>query len=293
MTSPYVRRRRLAVELRKLREERDLTTDELARLVFQSRPKISKLENAQIRPDLAEVVTILQALEVTGRRYDRLFKLAHSAARKSWWDRFGNAMGDRQRLYADLESGAKTIRSYNQTGIPAVLQTPELIAALIELDLAAGPVDYRPERMTEARTRRQQHLLNPDGPAYESVLDECVIYRLGVPRPVMSAQLRHLVKVVSTEQRITIRVLRYDAHLVGELLPKSSFSLYGFPEKADPPMAVVDTGTTDLILTERRAVKRYTRHYDLLRKAALSPAESLAFLSQVAEQLNDGTERSP
>ena len=54
MTSPYVRRRRLADELRRLREERDLTTGELARLVYQSRTKISKLENAQIRPDLAE-----------------------------------------------------------------------------------------------------------------------------------------------------------------------------------------------------------------------------------------------
>jgi len=54
MTSPYVRRLRLAAELRKLREERDLTTDELAKLVFQSRPKISKLENAQIRPDVGE-----------------------------------------------------------------------------------------------------------------------------------------------------------------------------------------------------------------------------------------------
>jgi transcriptional regulator with XRE-family HTH domain len=109
MTSPYVRRRRLAEELRKLREERDLTTGELARLIYQSRTKVSKLENAQIRPDLAEIVTILKALEVIGPRYDMIHELAHAAARKGWWDKYGNAMGPRQRLYADLESGAESI----------------------------------------------------------------------------------------------------------------------------------------------------------------------------------------
>lgn len=289
MTSPYIRRRRLAAELRKLREDRSLTTDELARLVYQSRTKISKLENAQIRPDLAEIVTILKALDVTGRQYDKVFDLAHAAARKGWWDRYGNAMGDRQRLYADLESGAKSIRSYNQTGIPAVLQTPELIAALIELDQAAGPVTYRPERMTEARTRRRQHLLGPDGPTYDAILDECALYRLGVPRPVMSAQLRHLIEVVSGEPRITIHVLPHDAHLLGGLLPRASYFLYTFPDKSDPSAAVVDTITTDLVFTARHEVTRYTGQYDRLRKAALSPTESLAFLGQMAARLDDGT----
>lgn len=289
MNSPYVRRRRLADELRKLREHRDMTTDDVARLVYQSRTKISKLENSQIRPDLAEILTLLESLGVTGKQYDKLFKLARDAAKKGWWDSFGNAMGPRQRLYADLESGAETIRSYNQTGIPAVLQTPELIAALIQLDQAVGPLTYRPERMTDARLHRQRRLLSPDGPTYDAVLDECVVHRLGVPRPVMLAQLRHLVNVVSAEPRITIHVLRHDAHLVGGLLPQSSYFLYTFPDKADPPMVVVDTVTTDLVLTAKREVARYTGHYDLLRKAALPPAESLTFLAQVAEQLDDGT----
>ncbi|MFA1548633.1 helix-turn-helix domain-containing protein [Actinomadura chokoriensis] len=290
MASPYIRRRRLADELRRLREARGLTTDELARLVYQSRTKISKLENAQIRPDLAEVVTLLEALDVTEKQYERIFKIARTAASKGWWDKYGNAMGDRQRLYADLESGADAIRSYNQTGIPAVLQTPELIAALIERDQAAGPITYRPDRMTDARMRRQQHLLSPDGPTYDTVLDECVIYRLGVPREVMSAQLRHMTEAISAEPRISLRVLRYNAYLSGVLMPKSSFSLYSFPEKGDPPMAVVDTVTTDLILTDRYEVAGYTGHYDLLRKVALPPTDSLAFLAQAAERLDDGTE---
>ena len=81
MYSPYVRRHRLAAELRKAREESDLSTDELARRVFQSRTKISKLENAQIRPDVGEIMTLLEALGIEGDRYEQLLRLARDAAR--------------------------------------------------------------------------------------------------------------------------------------------------------------------------------------------------------------------
>ncbi|GLZ09549.1 transcriptional regulator [Actinomadura sp. NBRC 104412] len=290
MTSPYIRRRRLAAELRKLREARGFTTDELARVVYQSRTKISKLENAQIRPEVGEIMTILEALEVTGKQYDRTLRLARDASTKGWWDRYGKAMGPRQRLYADLESGAESVRSYNQTAFPAVLQIPEFIDAMVELDEHQGTLDYSPARMVEARTRRQQHLLSPDGPTYEAVLDETMIRRLAIPATVKAAQLRHLIKVVTAEPRIVMRVLPSDVLITGGFLPKASFSLYAFAESTDPATAVVDTVTTDLVLTQRDEVARYTGMYDRLRKVALSPAESLAFLGGVANHLTNETE---
>lgn len=87
MTSPFVRRRRLAAEIRTLREERGMTTDELARRIHQSRMKISKLENARIRPDLAEIMRILDVLGVTGERWQEIIRIARDAAEKGWWSR--------------------------------------------------------------------------------------------------------------------------------------------------------------------------------------------------------------
>ncbi|MFG2089800.1 helix-turn-helix domain-containing protein [Spirillospora sp. NPDC048824] len=287
MPSPYVRRRRLAAEIRKLRESRGLTTDALAQLMYYSRTKISRLENAQGRPDLAEIVNMLNILEITGSEYDRLHKLAHEAAQKGWWDRYGVSMGPRQRLYADLEYSANSVRDYNQTLMPAVLQAPEFIAALVQLDECQGKLDYVPERMTEARMRHQRELLRSDGPSYETVLDECVIHRLVVPPQAMIAQLHHMIKVVSEEERITVRVLLHDAGIPGGFLPMSSFCLYTFAEAGDPPMAVLETVTTDVVLTQRREVERYATMYDRLRQAALSREDSLAFLERVANQRTD------
>ncbi|MEU8304652.1 helix-turn-helix transcriptional regulator [Actinomadura sp. NPDC048955] len=289
MPSPYVRRRRLAVEIRKLRESRGLTTDGLARLVFHSRTKITRLENAQIRPDLAEIMNMLDALEITGSQYDRLLQLAREAAQKGWWDRYGMSMGPRQKLAADLEYNASTVRSYDQTALPGALQCRPFIEALIELDESQGSPDYQPERMTEAREYRQRELLRPDGPSYETVLDESVIHRLAVPPAVMATQLRHMVSLLSEQERVTVRVLMHDVRIPGGLLPQSSFYLYTFAEPGDPPMAVVDTVTTDLVLNQRREVERYTGMYDRLREVALPPDASIAFLERVANQLADQT----
>ncbi|MFI0354085.1 helix-turn-helix transcriptional regulator [Actinomadura sp. 9N407] len=287
MPSPYVRRRRLAIELRKIRENRGLTIEELAKLVFQSRTKITRLELGQVRPDLAEIVKILHTLGVEGRQYDKMFQLALDAAEKGWWDRYSMAIGPRQKLYADIESGADSIRSFDQTAMPAVLQSPEFVEALVDLDRSRGALDYRPDRMADARARRQKCLLRPNGPSYETVLDECIIGRLAVPTAAMAAQLRHLVSVVTNEDRIVVRLLRHNSKIPGGFLPRASFYLFTFPDQADPPMAVLDTVTTDLVMTERREVEEYTELFDRLRNAALSPEDSLAFLDRVAADLTE------
>ena len=85
-------------------------------------------------------------------------------------------MGDRQRPYTDLESGAKNISS---------------------------PRTVRPMR-----------------PSWTSM-----IRRLPIPAAVIATQLRHLIEVVTTEPRITIRVLPPDVLITGGFLPKASFSL--------------------------------------------------------------------
>lgn len=163
MFSPYVRRLRLAAALRTMREDRGLTADEVARTVFQSRGKLSKQETAQTRPEAFEIMDMLDRLNVTGKEYDNLLDLARTAVRKGWWDKFANVMGPRQRLYADLESGAATIREFNQTAMPAALQHSEFISAVIALDECQGPLGYRPERMAEARSRREPGVSGPSG----------------------------------------------------------------------------------------------------------------------------------
>src|SRR5690606_35438911 len=113
VTSPFVRRQRLATELRTLREERGITADELAKQIFRSRTTISKLENARTRPDMGDVYGILRFLKVPEDKCEELYVIARETADRGWWDHYGDTMGARQRMYANIESGAATIREYH------------------------------------------------------------------------------------------------------------------------------------------------------------------------------------
>jgi transcriptional regulator with XRE-family HTH domain len=92
VSSPFVRRRRLADELRALREAHDLSADELAKRIHHSRMRISRLENAHGRPDVRDVITILDTLGIKGTQWEEIIRLAYDAAEKGWWDRYGDSI---------------------------------------------------------------------------------------------------------------------------------------------------------------------------------------------------------
>ncbi len=286
MTSPFVRRRRLAAELRRLREDRGLTADQLAKLLHVSRMKISKLENAHVRPDLAEVMKILDALGVSGAQWEEIVRIARDAAERGWWDAYGDSMGERQRIYADIESGARTIREYVLGVMPGILQIPEYTWALVDQMRAEGPLKYVPERSVAARAERRKAVLRQDGPEYEVILDEVGLRRFRVPPEVMTAQLHHLVRMVEGLPRLSVRVFPFTTGMVTARLPRSDLSLFTFPDPADPPMAV-GTADADIFQIDPEEVARIVRRYEYVRDASLSPVSSLSLLSELAEEIAD------
>src|SRR5918992_5711520 len=121
MISPYVRRLRLAAELRALRTHAGVTHVQLAKQIGQSRAQISRLENGHV-VDQDDVMKILDALGVDDERWTEIMSIAREAGERGWWES-NRFMGERQALYANLEAGAQTIREFQMTFIPGLLQT--------------------------------------------------------------------------------------------------------------------------------------------------------------------------
>ena len=294
MVSPLVRRKRLAAELRTLRETAGLTHEQLGRQVGMHRLKISRLETATSRPNVPDVMKLLDALGVTGERWHTLVQVARDAGERGWWEAYGTDMGGRQQAYADLEAGASAIREYQTVVVPGLLQLPDYIQARAEQTVRMGePMPGDLGRSVKARTARQRMLRRPEGPSYETVLEELAVRRLGAPPEVMVAQLRHLIEL-STDPaaRTTVRILPTEAELPGYLLARTPFSLYTFADPADPEVVAVDTETADIFLTEPDAVLRYQRLYDQLRDAALPIEDSLVFLVEAADRISSRAART-
>ncbi|WP_433325988.1 helix-turn-helix domain-containing protein [Spirillospora sp. CA-294931] len=287
MNSPFVRRHRLAVELRALREERGLTAESLSDLLHVSRMKVSKLENAHIRPNLAEIMKILDCLEVKGDKRDEIIDVARGAAEKGWWTGFSDAMDYSQRLFTDAESGATEVREFSQFAIPSVLQSRNYIHSAIKTALARSEFSFTPERALEAQLRRQEQFLAPEGPRYEVVIDEIAIRRPTAPLPVMVSQLRHLVEMATRHPRVTIRILPLTADFSGHILPTSGFSIYNFPDPSDPSIVFAETLGQHVVHIKPERVGKYRRQYKNLREIALSATTSLGLLTDLADDLRN------
>jgi transcriptional regulator with XRE-family HTH domain len=264
-----------------------MTADELAGRIYRSRMTVSKLENARCRPDVHDIIKIMKTLGVTAEKFDEILKIACDAADRGWWDSYGDAMGARQRMYADLESGAASIREYHQLALPGLLQSVEYHWALIELDrLEGSELNYVPEKSVEARQRRQQNIFRRGGPSLEVIIDEFLLKRLAVRPLVMAAQLRHMVQLVTREPRFTILVLPLDARLSPGRLPASAYTIYKFPDTDDPQLVVAETSNR-LVHTTPDEVAGYERLHDRLRQAALPVLESLSLLTDTADRLSE------
>src|SRR5437899_43351 len=101
--SPTVRRRRLASELRRLRDSAGLTIDEVGEHLECSASKISRIETAQVGVTTRDVRDMLDLYGITGEQKEALVQLAREARKKGWWHAYNEVFTG---AFVGLESDA-------------------------------------------------------------------------------------------------------------------------------------------------------------------------------------------
>jgi transcriptional regulator with XRE-family HTH domain len=87
--SPTVRRKRLGIELRRLREQARLTCEEVGQRLDCSGTRMSRVETGRISVRPGDARELLEIYGVTGTEADSLIQLAREARRKGWWHTYG------------------------------------------------------------------------------------------------------------------------------------------------------------------------------------------------------------
>ncbi|GIG61338.1 transcriptional regulator [Longispora fulva] len=286
MPSPYVRRLRLATEIRELRKAAGLTSEALARLIVGgSRLKISRLETSARKPDIGDVMKVLEALgvEAGSDRWMDLVKVARDGAERGWWERPAfTGMGPRQALWADLEAGATSIRMYEPAAVPGVLQTEGFIRARNETMAATDGHAFDPVATANGRLRRQQEVFRPGGPTLDVILEEQSLRRLAVPPATMGEQLGHLARMCEHPQ-VTIRVLPIEIDVISVYVPRGPYNLFSFSDPNDPVVLLADNLTADVVSGDADEVAPYAQLFERLTEGALSPSRSAAHIASLAK----------
>ena len=276
--SPTVQRRRLGIELRRLREQAGKTIDDVAKQLECSDSKVSRIETGQVGATLRDVRDLLDLYGVTGEQREALVQVARQARQKGWWQAYSDTL---VVPLVGLETAASTIRSYEVLCVPGLLQTGDYARAVIHAtrpDLPAGQV----ERWVELRMARQDLLARGDPPQLCALLDESVVRRPVGGRPMMRDQLRHLVEVAALPA-VQLHVLPFSA---GEHAAMSgAFTIFSSPDPTDPDVVYLEHTRGDVYLESAEEVRRYAQAFDRLRAAALGLADTTALLTRLAADL--------
>ncbi|MEV4216739.1 helix-turn-helix transcriptional regulator [Nonomuraea sp. NPDC049725] len=275
---PTVRMRRLAAELRRLRDAAGLSQEDVTNQTGVNVATLYRIETGRTKPQLRTLNALLDTYGVTGPSRDALTLLQRDAGKRGWLNTADSGLPEQYTAYINFEAEAREILNFEATFIPGLLQTPDYARQVIAGVLPAA-TDDDIQRRVDARLKRQELLGTPDAPQLWAVIDEAALHRRVGGTAVMRDQLRHLA-TQARNPHITIQVIPFKAGAHPGM--PGSFIILRFGMIA-PDIVYIDSMGGDLFLEEEAELIRHNMVFEHLRAVALSPSDTVTLLTSLGE----------
>lgn len=283
--SPSVRGRRLAAELRRLRERSGLTGDEVAQRLGWSGSKISRIELHRTGVKQDDLNKLLDLYGVGEPHRGELIALARESAQKGRLEEVTSGFPAEFAAYVQAEAEARSVWNWEPQVVAGLLQVPEYARAVLQgwrstFALPPGDID----RNVQARLVRQQLLTGDDPLELSVVVDESVLYRRFGDTAVMRRQLERLVEA-SQRPNLDLRVLPLDS---SNPIATGAFSYMQFAQVHEVPLRdLVSVNYLDgsYYLEDEAHTYRYRLTFEHLRAHALDPERSIDLISETIRRM--------
>jgi len=280
--SPTVRRRRLGLILRNMREKTGLTGEEVGAAIERSGSWVSRVETGRVGlrgRDLNDLLKVYGNDEQSVA--DDLLALAREGKQRGWWSKYADTLSGPYATYIGFESEAAELLSYETLVVPGLLQTEEYARSVFGSSMRPNNSGDSVERKVAVRMARQELLTGENPRKVWAILDESVIRRqIGGP-VVLRGQLKRL-NEAALSPHVTIQVVPFNAGPIPGMI--GSFSVVRFPSPRDPDIVYIEGATGDIFAEAEDAVW-YDEVFDHLRAAALSPFESRSMIERISDEL--------
>jgi transcriptional regulator with XRE-family HTH domain len=271
----------LGAQLRRLREASGISAEKAGYEIRASRSKISRMETGRVGLKIRDVEDLLTLFGVTGEQErDKVITLAKRSRAPEWWTKYNDILPDWFETYIGLESAAASIRSFEMQFVPGLFQTDDYARAVTRLGHQTASA-AEVERRVGLRRKRQELLVRAQPPRIWVVMDEAVLRRPLGGVPVMRAQLRHLIEVAALPH-VTLQVVPFAQG--GHAGAGGSFSILRFAEQDLPDVVYIEQLTSAVYLDQRPDIEHYLEVVDQLSGEALTPADTVRFIEQVAHE---------
>jgi transcriptional regulator with XRE-family HTH domain len=276
------KRRRLAAELRLLRDLHGITGRELARNIGISQSKVSRIEAGAALPSIAEVTAWSRALGASDET-QRLLETLTDAARtevETWQD----ALEGGKRLQDDtreMEATATGTRTFQSVMVPGLLQTPDYAQRVVTMSKERLPQVDVPSAVAERMNR--QLIFYEEDKQFEFLITEGALRWRPGPARLLLAQLDRIA-TMSTKDNVSIGII--------PLLQTEATAPIWHPfvilESHDddtPAVVRVEVAHARLVVRAPDDLELYDKEWSWLRRMARFDDEARAFLTELSAEV--------
>lgn len=212
---PTVRKRLAGASLRRIRESRGQSIEDVAKLLGVSRSAVYRQETGHTATSVADARAYLEMYEVEDEKViERVLALARFSRVRGWWFAYGDTAGEEHVDLADAEDIATEIRIVSINYLHALLENDEYAKASIDAGrglLTAHGLD--PEAALDLRRARRSILEGRDSdlvgknpPILWCVIGEASLHTEFSDPAVMAKQIDHLIEL-GDRPNISIQIL--------------------------------------------------------------------------------------
>ncbi|MER5955435.1 helix-turn-helix domain-containing protein [Streptomyces sp. NPDC056121] len=278
-SAPTVLRMILGRRLQDMRLGAGASLEDAARALRVKTLTIRRLEKAEVALKPLYVEKLLETYGADRQEIDEFVDLAEQANEPGWWHSYRDAVPSWFTAYVSLETGAKTLRTYEPQYVTGLLQTPDYARAVLRGGLPNGSEEELARRV-ELRLHRQSLLEREDAPTLWVVMEEAVLHRTVGSPDVMREQIERLLDV-SELAHISLDIVPFTAGAhVGACAP---FTYFRFEEPELPDIVYSELLSASVYLDQRVDVVAHLEAHS--RMALLTSSEdSRALLNRMRKE---------
>ncbi|MGW2959365.1 helix-turn-helix domain-containing protein [Streptomyces sp. NPDC001220] len=278
-SAPTVLRMILGRRLQERRQEAGVSLDEAARALRVAPLTIRRLEKAEVALKPLYVEKLLETYGADRQETAEFVAFAERANEPGWWHTYRDVLPTWFSAYVSLETGAKTLRTYEPHYVTGLLQTPEYARSV----LSGGFPNDRDEeldRRVNLRLRRQALLERADAPTLWVVMEEAVLHRVVGGPQVMRTQIERLLEVSGLDH-VSVDVVPFTAGAhMGACAP---FTYFRFEEPELPDVVYSEILSGAMYLDQRPDVVAHLEAHNRM-SLLTSEAQSRALLNHMRKE---------
>ncbi|MFF2507629.1 helix-turn-helix domain-containing protein [Streptomyces sp. NPDC058067] len=278
-SAPTVLRMILGRRLQDMRLGVGASLEDAAKALRVKTLTIRRLEKAEVALKPLYVEKLLETYGADRQEIDEFVDLAEQANEPGWWHSYRDVVPGWFTAYVSLETGAKTLRTYEPQYVTGLLQTPDYARAVLRGGLPNGSEEELARRV-ELRLHRQSLLEREDAPTLWVVMEEAVLHRAVGSADVMRVQIERLLEL-SELAHISVDIVPFAAGAhVGACAP---FTYFRFEEPELPDIVYSELLSAAVYLDQRADVVAHLEAHS--RMALLTSSEdSRALLNRMRKE---------